>query len=186
MTEPEPLAPGHLPIASVTSLPDLTPSFESFFRANHPRVVALVTALCGRSAAEDVAQEAFVRAHRNWGVVADYDRPDAWVRRVAINIAVSTGRRRSTEARAIGRLAARRHIDVVEPAPVRDDELWRAVRSLPRRQAAAVALRYVEDLSITDIADALGCAEGTAKALLHQGRTALAARLGEDPGGDDR
>jgi RNA polymerase sigma-70 factor (ECF subfamily) len=51
------------------------------------------------------------------------------------------------------------------------------VRSLPERQAAAVALHYLEDLSIADIAAVLECAEGTAKSHLHKARAALAQRL---------
>lgn len=175
--------------AVVVPLPSLAPTFEAFFRAHHGRTVALVAALCGRAAAEDIAQEAFVRAHRSWATVASYDRPEAWVRRVAVNLAISTHRRSRRESVALGRLAGRPTAVAADPSSdsswLGDDEaLWTAVRSLPRRQAAAVALRYVDDLSVAEIATTLGCAEGTAKALLHQGRSALAARLGE-PDHDD-
>jgi RNA polymerase sigma-70 factor, ECF subfamily len=62
--------------------------------------------------------------------------------------------------------------------------VWRAVRALPRRQAQVIALRYVADASVAEIAETLGLAEGTVKAQLHRGRQALAARLGEGtPGG---
>ena len=58
-----------------------------------------------------------------------------------------------------------------------DADFWAAVRTLPRRQAQAIALFYLEDLPVAGIAAVLGCAEGTVKALLHQGRRGLAARL---------
>jgi RNA polymerase sigma-70 factor, ECF subfamily len=61
-----------------------------------------------------------------------------------------------------------------------DADFWRAVRALPRRQAQAIALFYLEDLPVAAIAEVLDCAEGTVKALLHQGRRTLAARLGLD------
>jgi RNA polymerase sigma-70 factor (ECF subfamily) len=166
-------------VARIVPLPILTPSFETFFRANHVRVVALAAAMVGRAAADDLAQEAFVRAHCDWATVSSYDRPDAWVRRVVVNLAISAGRSRRSEARAVERLAARHLATVAEPGLPRDQALWVAVRALPPRQRAAVALRYVDDLSVAEIAAALGCAEGTAKALLHQGRTTLADRLGE-------
>lgn len=181
---PDPDDPADL--AAVVPLPGLVPTFEVFFRANHARVVALAAAMVGRAAGEDLAQEAFARAHRDWATVVGYERPDAWVRRVVVNLAISAGRRRRSEARAVERLAAGRAGAVDGPALPRDDALWAAVRCLPPRQRAAVALRYVDDLSVAEIASAMGCAEGTAKALLHQGRTTLADRLGEPTtGGDD-
>jgi RNA polymerase sigma-70 factor (ECF subfamily) len=89
---------------------------------------------------------------------------------------VSGIRRRVAEARALARLAAR----AAPPAELalEDDAFWRAVRALPRRQAQVVALRYVEDRSLADIAEILECAEGTVKAHLFKARHALAATLG--------
>jgi RNA polymerase sigma-70 factor (ECF subfamily) len=58
-----------------------------------------------------------------------------------------------------------------------DAEFWAAVRSLPRRQAQVVALRYLEDRSVAEIAEILGTATGTVKKHLHDGRQAVAHRL---------
>lgn len=155
-------------------------AFALFFRANHARVVALLHALSGRARAEDIAQEAFARAYREWAQISRYDRPDAWVRRVAVNLATSAGRRERTETRLIEHLRLRRDVDgPAADAGHDDDELWSHVRALPPRQAAAIALRYIDDLSIGEIAVTLDCAEGTAKAHLHQARQTLARRLGE-------
>lgn len=110
-------------------------------------------------------------------------RPDSWVRTVAANLATSRGRRLAAEARAMARLRGRRHV-ALEPLLPDDEAFWAAVRSLPRRQAQAVALRYHADLSVTDVAAAMGCAEGTAKAHLHHARTTLAVQLSLDT--DDR
>jgi RNA polymerase sigma-70 factor (ECF subfamily) len=93
-------------------------------------------------------------------------------------------RRRLVEARALARLAARRET-ALDPLPAEHAEFWRVVRALPQRQAQAVALYYLEDLSIRQIAAVLGCAEGTVKAHLAKARKALARRLhlhaGEEP-----
>ena len=61
-----------------------------------------------------------------------------------------------------------------------DDEFWKAVRTLPKRQAQAIALHYLEDLPIAEIAEILECAEGTVKVHLHKGRKGLATKLGVD------
>jgi RNA polymerase sigma factor (sigma-70 family) len=120
--------------------------------------------------------KAFLRAHRDWPRVGGYRYPGAWVRRVAVNLATSAVRRRLIEARALGRLWARQEPALAE-LPASGTDFWRAVRSLPRRQVQAVALHYLEDLPVAEIARVLGCAEGTVKAHLHHGREALGRRL---------
>ena len=120
--------------------------------------------------------EAFLRAHRDWHRVGRYQYPGAWVRRVAANLATSALRRRLIEARALARVWARQEPALAE-LPASGADFWRAVRSLPRRQAQAVALHYLEDLPVAEIARVLGCAEGTVKAHLHHGRETLGRRL---------
>ena len=85
--------------------------------------------------------------------------------------------------RALGRLSGRRH-DPVE-TDTGDDDFWAAVRGLPRRQAQCVALRYLEDRSVREIAGVLEIAEATVRVHLHAGRRALAERLGEELDGED-
>jgi RNA polymerase sigma-70 factor, ECF subfamily len=152
--------------------------FTAFYTRHHRDVVGLAYTLCGSwSAAEDIAQEAFVRAYRDWRKVGEYARPDSWVKTVAVNLATSRGRRLTSEAKALARLGGRREIVATDPLPEDADAFWSAVRSLPRRQAQAVALRYHADLPIADIAQAMGCAEGTVKAALHAARQTLATQL---------
>lgn len=156
--------------------------FDAFYRREYRQVRAVAWALTGSGwAAEDVAQEAFLRAHQRWGQVASYEEPGAWVRRVAINLATSVLRRRAREAAALVRLAGRRTEDWSMPEA--DHEFWAAVRSLPRQQAAVLTLHYYEDLPVADIAVVLDLAEGTVKAHLHKGRAGLARRLGLRDGG---
>jgi RNA polymerase sigma-70 factor (ECF subfamily) len=152
-------------------------NFEIFYRREYVGVVALAYALSGnRHAAEDLAQDGFLAAHRRWDEISGYDQPLAWVRRVVANMSASLVRRRVAEARALVRFAGRRQT-VVAPLEDRDAEYWRAVRSLPLRQAQVVALHYLFDLSVVDVAATLGISEGTVKAHLHKARAALAKKL---------
>ncbi len=152
-------------------------TFDAFFSNEYPRVVALLTATTGqRAVAEELAQEAMVRAHLRWGRISRYEKPGAWVRRVALNLASNLRARRQAEARAMQRLGTQvLPLQSLEGGP--GDDVWSLVRRLPKRQAAAVALHYLEDRSVAEVASALGCAEGTAKAHLHKGRANLARML---------
>jgi RNA polymerase sigma-70 factor (sigma-E family) len=152
--------------------------FEDFFRDEYPRLVPMLHALTGdRHRAEDLAQEALLRAQRDWRRIAAYDRPGAWVRRVALNAASNAGRQRGREHRALERAGA------VDPPTgelsAGDEELWRAVRELPEQQRWAVVLHYVEDRPVAEVATVLECSEGTIKTHLSRARATLAQRLGE-------
>jgi RNA polymerase sigma-70 factor (sigma-E family) len=156
-----------------------TSTFEHLYRHDYGRLVALAYGLSGsRTAAEELAQEAFLAAHRRWDEIGAYADPSAWLRRVVVNRSVSVVRRRVAEGLALARLGARRQLP--DALPERDEALWRAVRALPRRQAQVVALHYVDDRAVAEIAAILGCAEGTVKAHLHQARRTLARTLGHD------
>jgi len=154
-------------------------AFEAFYRRELPSLVALARALAARSdVADDVAQEAMLVAYRRWEEVSALDNPRAWVRRVCANQAVSEYRRLRYEARTRLRLLARRN-DIVQPASD-EDPIWDLVRRLPRRQAQSLALLYIADLSIADIADILGCSVGAVKVHLSRGRHALAVAIGDE------
>jgi RNA polymerase sigma-70 factor (ECF subfamily) len=157
--------------------------FRAFYAEHLRDVTGLAYTLTGSwHAAEDVAQEAFVRAYRAWSRIAAYERPDSWVRTVAANLAASRGRRLAAEARALMRLRSRRTDIAPDPLPEDADSFWAAVRRLPRRQGEAVALRYYSDFSVTQIAEAMRCAEGTVKAHLHSARQHLADALRPEGG----
>jgi RNA polymerase sigma factor (sigma-70 family) len=154
----------------------VTDDYDWFFRDTYPAVVlAARMILQDRQGAEDVAQEAFVRLARHWAKVSKYDRPEAWVRRVAIRIAVKEVRKR----RMLGALVPEgesRHVD--EPY---DIDLMNAIRQLPAMQRAAVVLFYLEDRPLLEIAHILDCSESTAGVHLHRGRRRLAHLLGDVP-----
>ena len=151
--------------------------FDRFYAREFPKMVSIAYALSGgRMAAEDLAQEAMIAAYRRWPEIGQLERPGGWARRVVLNLAASAYQRRKAEARALLRLAPLRG----EPLPgvsAEAAEFWRAVRRLPKHQAQAVALYYLEDAPVAEIAEAMGCAESTVKVHLHRGRQALAKRL---------
>jgi RNA polymerase sigma-70 factor (ECF subfamily) len=152
-------------------------SFEDFYMREYLPVVGLAYTLSGsRWGAEDLAQEAFLAAHRDWERISRYERPAAWVRRVVANLSVSGFRRRVAEAKALTRLALG-HAAPVPDLTAGDAEFWAAIRALPRRQAQVVALFYLEDRPIADIAQILDVTAGTVKRHLHDGRLSLARRL---------
>ena len=151
--------------------------FDDFYRAELRSCTALAYGLCGnRGLAEELAQDAMTAAYRDWDRVSRMEAPGSWVRRTTANLATSSTRRRMAEARAVVRLSSRRQHEPVLPDS--DEDFWRAVRALPRRQAQATALRYGLGCTVVEVAQILGCAEGTVKASLHAARASISSRLG--------
>ena len=160
--------------------PEPTPEpFDVFYLREFPKVVGLLHGLLGsRLVAEELAQETFLVAYRDWGRISRLDNPRAWVRRVAINQRGSFLRaylRQQTRERD----AAVRHEDDGIKLADEHAEVWQAVRTLPPLQAQVIALHYYEDYSVAQVAAALGRAPGTIKAQLHHGRRKLARLLGD-------
>ena len=155
--------------------------FRDFYEREYRGLVALAYSLINdRTMADDIAQEALVAALRRWDHVAALESPLGWVRRVVAYKSVSLIRRRLAELRAltrVGSLADRR-----PDSPESDVDFWVMVRSLPRRQAQVVALHYVSDMSVLEIAATLGCKEGSVKASLFKARKTLLKSLGASSG----
>jgi len=136
-----------------------------------------------RTAGEELAQDAFLDAYRRWDHVGALDNPGAWVRRAVANRAVSHRRHLRVVDRGAERLATEARVrQAAAGAPPEDDEdFWVAVRTLPARQAQCIALRYLEDRSIDDIAVVLEMRPPTVRVHLMRGRRAIARHLGLDP-----
>jgi RNA polymerase sigma-70 factor (ECF subfamily) len=151
--------------------------FEVFYRREYSRLVAIARALArSGAAAEDLAQETFVSAHRHWDRVSTYDDPGAWLRRVLINRATSWQRKMGAEWRAISRLGGRAPDTLPELSPTAT-EVWDQVWRLPRRQAQATVLYYVDQLSVEEIGEVLGVSPGAVKSHLHRARSNLGQTL---------
>jgi RNA polymerase sigma-70 factor, ECF subfamily len=150
-------------------------AYSWFFRGEYPAVVRAAYLVAGdRGAAEDAAQEAFIQLLRHWRKVSHYEQPDAWVRRVALRIAM----RRAKRDRK--RVEIEQSRDRPETTPSTDLDLMDEVRALPPQQRAAVVLFYYEDRPVAELATILGCSESTAKVHLHKARKSLGLRLGEE------
>lgn len=128
-----------------------------------------------RGHAEDLVQAALEKTHRRWDRVSGMDAPLAYVRKAMVNTATSWRRRRRfTEVPLIA-----------GDGPVSDPygrvdqrhQMLAGLRRLPPRMRAVLVLRYFEDLSETDVADALGCSVGTVKSQASRGLQRLRAEL---------
>ena len=158
-------------------------AFDEFFAAHYDDLARTLTVAIGnRAAAEEAAQEAMTRALRRWRHVRGLDRPSAWLYVVAMNHVRDGWRKERREPRWDTGFES----PTVDPSggvatvlSVRD-----AIATLPARQREAVVLRYLADLSLADVADAMGCAVGTVKATLHQALDSLRVELKEEDDAD--
>ena len=155
--------------------------FEIFYRREFASLAVVAgTVAANRSVGEDIAQEALAKANQQWARVAVLDKPGAWVRRVAINLAIGRKRRSVSEAKALLKLGP----DATTAAETRrgDPAVWAAVDQLAPKQRAVVALHYLEDRSVAEIADILDISVSAATSNLHKARANLATMLGESHG----
>lgn len=148
--------------------------YEWLFRAAYPRIRRTVTSiLLNPESAEDVTQEAFLKLLQHWRKVQTLDQPDAWVRRVAIRLAVRHVKRESHRALV--------EADTGPPTdPEHDLDLDRAIVQLPAMQRAAVVMYYLDDQPVAEIARVLVVSESTVKQHLYRARSRLASTLGEE------
>lgn len=152
---------------------------EAFCRREHPRLVGALSLYCGDPGlAEELAQEALIRAVDDWDTVSAMAAPGAWVHRVAMNLAASAFRRRGAERRARARLPRQRvHAD---PDPADAVAIRRAVAALPERQRRVLVLRYFLDWPLEDAAQAMGLTGQAAASLTYRAVQALRDELGEE------
>jgi len=191
VTEPiptEPVPAGASPTRPAKATPALRPEYVGDFEAHYRRVWPSMQRLAfvftgDQAAAEELAQDALVQCYRHWNRVQDMEFPDAWMRRVLLNLCTSRHRRRSAERRAVDRVTQRVSValaDSPDEAMAADHEFRRAVVSLPKRQAQIVALYCIDDLSLIEISRVLGIAEGTARSAFHAARKTLAKKMGDE------
>jgi len=144
-----------------STLTDAT-AYEEYVASRWTALYRTAYLLTGSHAdAEDLAQTALVKAYLSWSKVAEAASPDAYVRRILTNAFVSSRR----PLRVVRERSVDTPPEPLQAAPDTDDRLvlWPQVKALPPRQRAVVVLRYYEDLSEQQIADALGCSTGTVK-----------------------
>jgi RNA polymerase sigma factor (sigma-70 family) len=155
---------------------DAEAEFAWLFRTHFASIARTVNmVLFDRVRAEDLTQDAFEQLWRNWETLAGYERPDAWVRRVAVRLAMRAARRERLRP-SLERVARRPVMDQTFPDP----DLADALRGLAPMQRAAVVLYYLEDRPVAEIAHLLRVSDSTVKQHLHRARKRLAEILKEE------
>ncbi|WP_250038403.1 SigE family RNA polymerase sigma factor [Paractinoplanes maris] len=148
----------------------------AFVRARYGSLLRTAYLLCGdQGKAEDLVQTTLAKTVVAWPRLQRSGGIEHYVRRVLFNTFVSSRRRRSWWEQPLGRLVEGRTRDEYVTVEQRD-WLRRALDGLSARQRAAVVLRFYEDLSEQDTAEALGCSVGTVKSLTSRGLQALRTR----------
>ncbi|MCF2525689.1 SigE family RNA polymerase sigma factor [Yinghuangia soli] len=160
--------------------------FEEFAAARLPALLRYAYMLCGdRELSRDMTQEVLARALVKWRRIEGMDRPDAYVRTMLTNEFLSLRRRK-----AVATVALTYEALDGPAAPTADDpahavgeraDLWQRLGALPRRQRAVIVLRYYEDLSDAEIADALGCRPSTVRGYAARALATLRVELSQEP-----
>src|SRR5580765_1587148 len=151
-------------------------AFDAFYVASRTRLLGQLTLLTNdRDLAQDVLQEAYIRAWQRWGRVSRLDDPAGWVRVVAWHESVSRWRRARVAWRARHQVA---QDEAVAELPVEQAlDVRAALAALPEGQRLVLVLHEMCDLSVEQVAAQTGLAVGTVKTRLMRGRAALARRL---------
>src|SRR5438445_11966925 len=152
---------------------------DRLYRNSYGRVLrTLMSVLRDRHAAEECAQEAFVRAFQAWPRWRPDAPAEAWVQRIALNVAVSHRRREAlrTLAQTVMHLG-RNGVSAVADAAAQRTELLGAMRPLPPQQAAVLVLRFSHGYSNREIAAALGAPESTIASRLSAAKARLRHEL---------
>ena len=149
--------------------------FERLYRNSYRRILGtLITMLRDRAAAEDCAQDAFERAFKAWKSWRPDAPAEAWLHRIAINVAINGQRReRLQEAGAMLRRVGRPTPPADPAALAERSDLVAALRKLPPKQAAAIVLRHFHGYTNREIAISLGVPERTVASRLAAARSRL-------------
>lgn len=153
-------------------------AFDAFYAASVGRLVGQLYVMTGdRAEAQDVVQEAFVRAWEHRAQLDEDGAPEAWVRTVAWRLAVSRWRRVRT---ALSFARRQGPPPDVPPPDTHHVLLMQALRQIPAAQRRAIVLHHLCDLEVKQVAAETNLPVGTVKAQLSRGRAAL-ARILADP-----
>jgi RNA polymerase sigma-70 factor (sigma-E family) len=166
-----------------TVLDDRDAEFSAYMAARQPSLLRTAYLLTGdRHTAEDLVQTALAKLYLSWDKVQHREHVDGYVRRILVNENNSLWRRpwkkRETTTSELPETAAH---DAEGP----DAELWAHVQALPRKQRAAVVLRYYEQLSEAETAAVLGVSVGTVKSQTSRALATMRVRMAVagDPSG---
>ncbi|MBG0562068.1 SigE family RNA polymerase sigma factor [Actinoplanes aureus] len=149
--------------------------FDGFYRDTSRRLMRYAYGLTGDAGeAQDLVQEAYARAWQRWRRISRYEDPEAWLRLVVNRLSTDRWRRMFVRR---DRAAAEPPLPPVAPPSENTVLLVTAMRTLPPAHRNALALHYLLDRSIADIAAETGASIGTVKSWLSRGRAGLATAL---------
>lgn len=158
------------------------PDFNGFYAATASRVIGYLCVVLGDMAeAEDAAHEAYARAWARWPKIREYDSPEAWVRTVALRVAMNSWRKAKNRLIAQRRSNHAERRDSPDPAGLSQDRLVviEALRKITVEQRQALVLFHMLGKTVAEISHETGVPVGTVKARLSRGRKALAPYLSE-------
>lgn len=163
-----------------------TGAFSELVRRHRTRVYRIACAIVqSTDDAEDVVQEAFVRAYRAMHQYNPNSEFGAWMRRIAVNCAVSKLRQQG-RASQVARQASRAGNPRPAPPPIEqvtanelEGTIRGAIAELPLKQRLAITLFGLEDMNLAETAEAIGCSVGAVKLHLHRARRKLAGTLAD-------
>lgn len=162
--------------------------FNWFVNARLHSLIRYATKLSGsHELAEDIVQDALIKAHAKWGRIAGMDHPDLYVKRIVTNEFMNAKRQRqlrTVELRAHTEVAPNDRPPSHEDTAAERDALLSELSRLPPRQRAVVVLRFYEGLSYTEIANVLNCRPGTARG--YGSRALMTLRIELDTDGPTR
>ena len=172
MEQKDTLALGHEPLSTGSRW-----NLQQVFHVSYRRLVVQLYGVVGDAGeAEDLVQEAFVRASASGRRFQRVDNPEAWLRTTAINLHRKRWRKLRNFAKVRPQLETRSDLPGLDQHLIVID----AMRHLSEQHREVLALHYLADLPVQEIATTLGVPEGTVKSRLMRGREALAAELGKE------
>lgn len=160
--------------------------FDEWVSARIPALLRFAHLVAGdRANADDIVQEALTGVYQRWDRISQVHDLDAYVRRMIINENVSSWRRWGRRQSPVAEVRHPGPASDLADSVTRADAVWRVTSALPRRQRAAVVLRFYEDRTDREIAEILGCAESTVRSQIHRALAALRVELERQEAGDD-
>jgi len=158
---------------------DRDAEFSEYMAARQPSLLRTAYLLTGdRHTAEDLVQTALAKLYLSWDKVQRHESVDGYVRRILVNEHSSLWRRPWKKRETSTDELPERPAEPTGPAPGHDADLWALVQTLPRKQRAALVLRYYEDSTDAEIAAVLGCTESTVRS--HLSRALKTLRVNEN------
>ncbi|HET6562628.1 MAG TPA: SigE family RNA polymerase sigma factor [Marmoricola sp.] len=152
--------------------------FDAWATARVPALLRFAYLVTGsHDAADEAVQTALGQALEKWDRVRRTEDPDRYVRRMITHAHVTAWRRFGRRQSPVAEVRGARSVPDPATSVSEADVVWRVCLRLPRKQRAAVVLRFYEDLDDAEIAAVLDCSESTVRSQIHRALAALRAEL---------